>query len=64
MSDEIIETSKTVPEKSVPTNPNKIKVICKMNIFFILLAFLLITITLVGVSIYFPCNVEQSKNIY
>ena len=64
MSDEIIETSKTVPEKSVPTNPNEIKVICKMNIFFILLAFLLITITLVGVSIYFPCNVEQSKNIY
>ena len=53
MCDEIIDTLKGVPEKSIPTNPNEIKVICKMNNFFILLAFLLITITLVGASIYF-----------
>ena len=53
MCDEIIDTSKAVPEKSIPTNPNEIKVIFKMNNFFILLAFLLITITLVGASIYF-----------
>ena len=56
--DEIIETTKiivtkTVPAKSISTNLNEKKVICKMKSFYILLAFLLITATmLIVASIY------------
>ena len=51
--DEIIETTKTVPTKSISTN------------FYILLTFLLITIILlVAVSIYLIKNIDQNKNIY
>ena len=56
--DESLETKnimiKTVPAKSNPTNFNESKKICKMKNFYILLAFLLITVTLlIAVSIYF-----------
>ena len=56
--EEIIETTKiivtkTVPAKSISTNLNEKKVICKMKSFYILLAFLLITATmLIVASIY------------
>ena len=51
--DEIIETTKTVPTKSISTN------------FYILLTFLLITIILlVTVSIYLIKNIDQNKNLY
>ena len=58
MRDNVIETTKgimtkTVPAKSIPTNPNEKKVICKMKNFYITLAFLLVTMTLlIVVSIY------------
>ena len=52
--DKIMETSKgiltkTVPTKSTPTKFNEKKVICKMKTFYILLVFLLITTTLLMV---------------
>ena len=56
--EEIIETTKiivtkTVPAKSISTNLDKKKVICKMKSFYIILAFLLITATmLIVASIY------------
>ena len=47
--DRILETT-----KSIPTNFNEKKVICKMKNFYILLVFLLIPMTLlIAVSIYF-----------
>ena len=48
MCDEIKETT-----KSIPTNLNETKVICKIKKFYILLAFLLIImILLIAVSIF------------
>ena len=58
MCDNVIETTKgvmtkTVPAKITPTNPNKKKVVCKMRNFYIILTFLLVTMTfLIVVSIY------------
>ena len=50
--DEIIE-SNDEETKAVPTNFNEKKASCKTQIFYILLAFLLITIALlIAVSIY------------
>ena len=48
MCNEIIETTKpiltkTVPTKCIPTNVNERKVICKTKKFYILPAFLLVT---------------------
>ena len=52
MSDEIIE-SYDEEIKTIPTNFNEKKAICKKQNFYILLAFLLITIALlIAVSIY------------
>ena len=49
MCDEIIEETKTVP-----TNFNEKNISCKIQNFYILLAFLLITIALlIDVSIYY-----------
>ena len=50
--DEVIETTKinlakTVPSKSIPTNFKEKKVICKMEHYYILLSFLLITMTFI-----------------
>ena len=57
MCDKIIETAKstlakTVSAKSIPTNPNEKKVICKINNFYILLAFLLITMILLKLLVF------------
>ena len=49
--DEIIESSGKETE-TIPTNFNEKKATCKTQNFYIFLAFLLITITLVAVSIY------------
>ena len=38
--------------KAIPTNFNEKKVTCKTQKFYILFAFLLITITLIAISIY------------
>ena len=48
--DEIIKTTKsfvtkTVPAKSIPTNVNEKKVVCKKKKFLFYFAFLLITVT-------------------
>ena len=52
MCDEIIE-SYDKKTKTIPTNFNEKKAICKTQNFYILLAFLLITISLlIAVSIY------------
>ena len=49
--------------KTIPTNFNEKKATCKTQNFYILLAFLLITITLlIAVSTY--CHLMQNKNIY
>ena len=50
--------------KTIPTNLNKKKVTCKMQIFYILLAFLLITIALlIAVSIFCYLIKYQAKNL-
>ena len=57
--DEVTETTKsiltkTIPTKSIPTNFNEKKGIYKLKMFCILLAFMLITMTLlIAVNIYF-----------
>ena len=60
--DEIIE-SYDEEAKSIPTNFNEKKAICKAQHFYILLAFLLITIALlIAVSIYcylIKCRAKQ-----
>ena len=45
MCNEIIETTKPILTKTVPTNVNERKVICKTKKFYILPAFLLVTMT-------------------
>ena len=50
--------------KTIPTNLNKKKVTCKMQSFYILLAFLLITIALlIAVSIYCYLIKYQRKHL-
>ena len=51
MCDKVIE-SFDKETKTIPTNSNKKKVICKTQNFYILLAFLLIIIALIAISIY------------
>ena len=53
-------------QKQVPTSFKEKKAICKMQNFYILVAFLLINITLlITIGIYFYLiNIEQNKNIY
>ena len=50
--DEIIEETKTIPTKTVPTNFNEKKVTCKTKNFYISLTFLLITIELL-IAVYY-----------
>ena len=50
--------------KTIPTNFNEKHLTCKIQSFYILLAFLLITITLlIAVSMLSEKNIEQNKNI-
>ena len=51
MCDEIINATKTVPIKTVPTNINRKKVTCNLENFYILLTFLLINISLLAIII-------------
>ena len=63
--DEVIE-SYDKERKTIPRNFNEKKGICKKQNFYILLAFLLITIALM-IAVKINCyliNIEQSKNIY
>ena len=55
IDDSVITCNKILePTKSIPTNFNEKKVICKTKNFYILLVFLLIPMTLlIAVSIYF-----------
>ena len=49
-------------KKPISKNFNKNKATCKTQNFYILFAFLLITITLIAISIYcYGINVEQSS---
>ena len=48
--------------KAIPTNFNEKKVTCKTQKFYILFAFLLITITLIAISIY--CYVIKYQTNY
>ena len=59
--DEIIEETKTIP-----TNFYEKKSTCKIPIFYILLAFLLIAIALsIAVTTYcYLTNIKKNKNIY
>ena len=53
--------------KTIPTNFNEKKATCKAQDFYILLAFLLITMTLlISVSIYFYVivSIKQNKKIH
>ena len=57
MCDEISETTKStlvkpVPAKNISTNLNEKKAICKINNFYILPAFLLITMTLLKLLVF------------
>ena len=50
--------------KTIPTNFNEKKVICKAQVFYILLAFLLINIAfLIAVSIYCYLIKHKAKSI-
>ena len=62
----MLDTIKTVPTKTVPTNFNEKKLTCKTRSFFILKTFLLITITLlIVVNIYsYLIKHQANKNIY
>ena len=63
--DEVIE-SYDKERKTIPRNFNERKGICKTQNFYILLAFLLITIALM-IAVNINCyliNIEQGKNIY
>ena len=51
MCDEIINATKTVSIKTVPTNINRKKVTCDLENFYILLTFLLINISLLAIII-------------
>ena len=55
-----------VIEKTIPTNFNEKKAICKMQYLYILLAFLLITATLlIAVSIYcYLIKYRAKQSIY
>ena len=57
------KTTKTLLQKNVQANFNEKKAICKTQNFYILLAFLLITIALlIDVSIYsYLINIKQNK---
>ena len=58
--DEIIEETKTIPTKTIPTKPSLTK--CTSTNFYILLAFLLITIELLmDVTIYCYLIKDQAK---
>ena len=65
MCDEVIE-SYDEGTKAIPTNFNKKKTACKTKILYTLLAFLLITLTLlIAVSIYcYLINIKKYKNVY
>ena len=63
--DKVIE-SYDKERKTIPRNFNEKKGICKTQNFYILLAFLLITIALM-IAVNINCyliNIEQGKNIY
>ena len=71
MDDSVITCDKIIKSydektKTIPTNFNEKKATCKTQNFYILLAFLLITIALLMVVIIFCylINIEQNKNIY
>ena len=60
--DEIVE-SYDEETKTIPINLNEKKATCKKQNFYILLAFLLITIALlIAFSINIRVNIEQNKN--
>ena len=63
MCDEIIDAeAKSNDEETVPTNFNEKKATCKTQNFYILVAFLLITIAfLIAVSIYYYLIKYQTK---
>ena len=65
--DGIIEETKTIPTKTVPTNFNEKKVNCKTKNFFILLTFLLTTIEVLIAdidSIYCYLTKYQAKKTF
>ena len=62
ISDEVIKSYEE-EIKTIPSNFNEKKVTCKTLIFYILLAFLLITITLIAVSIYCYLIKHCAKNL-
>ena len=65
MCDEVLESCDK-ETKTIPTNFNEKKAICKMQNFYILLAFLSTKIALlIAFSIYcYLINIKQYKNIY